>query len=330
MNDDRVGNDRPGTFGQSAAEDALAADLNALRSESARGIPTLDDTARAISADRQRDSNGGTLMAKIQNLKSRPMYLALACGAVVALALVFVPISYQRTVGHDATLAVAASGLDEGLIMKIAKEYRTAIGAEKMSVEMQNGRCELTARVPSRSRREVESVASVFASSLAARGITAEAHVTPRVEKVSGNVYAAAGCSIVNLTIDRRGKTADEVKASITQQLEAAGIHNPSVDVSLDGNETTVKIHAENVGADGQAAECEFQLRVQGEGSDEAHMLSIHCDPNQTCDQMREQIQGELRSRGVEAEVTVTGSQCSQGQPCSGKCEVQVKVERHR
>jgi len=324
MNDDRVGNDRPGPFGRSAADDALAADLNALRAASARDLPTLDDTARAIARGRPRSTDGGSLMARIQNLKSRPFTLALVCGAVVALALVFVPISYQRTVGHDVTLTVSASGLDEGLIRKIAKEYRTALGAEGLRVEMGDAGCELTASVSNRSRRAVESVASAFASTLASRGIAATARVTPRVERTSGNVYAAAASRVIELDIDGRGKSAAEMEASLRSQLETAGIANSTVSVSKDGDQTRVEIHADESEGTDEHRELQLNLHAQGEGSDQSQALIIRPSENATPDEIKAQIEGELRARGVEGNVSVTSDSTD------GKRRVEVRVEHHK
>lgn len=342
MNDDRVTNGRAGGLPLGRADrvpagDALAADLRALRDRSARGLPTLNDTALALSIERQRITRGGSLVSMFRFMKSRPMFSSVALGGVIAAALLVVPVSYNRTVGHDVSLTLTGHGLDHPLMQKVAKEYKAALEGEGVRIAVEETddisgrpvrRATLTTSVASRSRGAVTRVAEAFAGALGERGLEAAVAVTPRTEHVSGNVYAAAGNACINLTIDRQGKTADEIKASITSQLEAAGIQNPDVDVTLDGNLTTVKIQADNAYGDSGTAQCEIRLKVDGEGAGEAHPVSIHCDPNATCAEMEARIKEELRSRGVDADVTVTGSDCSQGRPCAGACQVEVKVER--
>jgi hypothetical protein len=344
MNDDRVTNGTgSGTPLRRAdrvlAGDALAADLRALRARSARVLPTLNDTALALSMERPRVTWGGSLVSMFRFLKSRPVFSSAALVGLVAAALLVIPVSYQRTVGHDVSLTLSGYGLDPSFLQRVAKEYAAALDGEGVRIAIEETdditgrptrRATLTTSVAARSRGTVEGVAQAFAAALHDRGLDAAVAVAPRTEHVSGNVYAAAGNACINLSIDRRGKTADEIRASITAQLEAAGIRNPDVNVTLDGNLTTVKIQADNACGDGGAAQCEIRLKVDGEGAEEAHPVSIHCDPNATCDEMEARIREELRARGVDADVTVTGSECSHGQPCTGACQVEVKVERRK
>lgn len=345
MNDDRTR--QPGRQGESperpgfaAADDALAIDFRALRERSARDQSTLNHTMHTARLGRERTTRGGFVMSLFQSMKTRPMFSTLALGGVIAAALLIVPISYVRTVGQEVALTMSSPGLDKEVVQKIANEYREALQSDgvRVALEVKDDGTGAPARiyrletsVAERSRAATERVAAAFANALSERGITAAVAVTPRTERVSGNVYAAAGNSIINLTIDRRGKTADQIRESITSQLTAAGIENPDVNVTLDGNQTTVKIKADNACGDSGTTECEFRLRVEGEGAgnEEAHMVTFQCDPNATCDQMREQIKEQLRSRGVDAEVSVTG-QCGDGQGCTGACEVEVKVEARR
>lgn len=276
-------------------------------------------------------------MSVIRSMKNRPMFSSIALGAVVALALLVVPVSYQRTVGQEVALTLASPDLDMAVVPKVAKEFGAALGGGAVRVEVEEARdasgaarrtFRLESRVDSRSRGATERVASAFAAALAERGIVASVAVTPLTERVSGSVYAAAGNTIVNLTIDWRGKTPTEVAASIKSQLEAAGIQNPDVNVTRDGDLTTVQIKAEDACGEGAGKDCEIQLRVDGEGAGDVEQVMLHCDPNATCDQIEARIRDELRSRGIDADVTVTG-QCGGG-TCNGTCEVEVRVERRR
>lgn len=279
-------------------------------------------------------------MTMFRSMKTRPMLSSIAVGAVVALALLIVPISYQRTVGHEVALTLTSPALDMEVVPKIAKEFGAALGGGAVRVEVEDSAdpsgapartVRLASRVPSRSRGATERLASAFAAALGARGIPAAVAVAPLTERVSGNVYAAAENSICNLTIDWKGKTASEIEASIRSQLEAAGVQNPDVRVSVDGDLKTVQIKAEDACGEGSGRqECEIQLRVAGEGADDVDQVTLHCEPNATCDQIRARIQDELRSRGIDADVTVTGQCGGTAGSCTGNCKVEVKVERRR
>ncbi len=342
MNDDRnrtpgMEGASPGQPGSGAADDALAGDFRALRARSARDLPTVHQTALTARSGHERATRGGIVMSMIRSMKTRPMFSSIAIGGVVALALLVVPVSYQRTVGQEVVLTLSSPDLDMAVVPKVAKEFGAALGGGAVRVGLEETRdasgaarraFRLEARVDSRSRGATQRVANAFAAALAERGIVASVAVTSLTERVSGNVYAAAGNSIINLTIDWRGKTAPEIAASIKSQLEAAGIQNPDVNVTLDGNLTTVQIKADDARGEGAGKDCEIQLRVDGEGAGGVDQVTLHCDPNATCDQIRARIQDELRARGIDADVTVTG-QCGGG-TCSGTCEVEVRVERRR
>jgi len=265
------------------------------------------------------------------------MFSSLALGAVIAVALLIVPVSYVRTVGQDVALTFSAPGLGKEAVDAIAKEYRTTLGGDGVRVSVEEAGCEaagsqrtyhLATHVASKSRGATERVATAFAGALANRGIAATVAVSPRTEKVSGNVYAAAGNSICSLTIDRTGKTAEELEASIRSQLEAAGVQNPTVDVAVDGDRTTVQIQCQGTGCQPGAGQCEIKLKLDDAGAgdanetNEANVVTLQCDPNTTPEQLKAHIEEELRSRGINANVTVT----SEG--ADGQRKIEVKVEK--
>lgn len=339
MKDDQFGPRKrggvnPDRTGRAAAGDALAIDLRALADRTARDLPTLHQTMLAAREGHAHNTPGGLVMSMLHGMKRRPMFSSLAVGAVIALALLVVPVSYTKTAGQDVTLTLSGPGLNDGIVRKIAKEYAAALQGKGVRVALEettgaSGRPERTfrleTRVASSSRRATERVASAFASALGDRGIVASAAVTPRTERVSGNVYAAAGNSICSLTIDRRGRSAEEVEASIKSQLEAAGIQNPTVDVTLDGNLTTVQIKANDAcGREGET-QCQIKLQVHGEGADEAQMVTLHCGPNCSPEEIRARIRDELQARGIDADVTVTSDGCG-----TDSCRVEVRVEREQ
>src|SRR3989442_9371509 len=96
-----------------AADDVLAADLQVLRRETDRDLPTLQDTARRLAAQATapRPSRKGWIMKSVLFLRLRP-WLATAAATVAVLAILFViPISYERTTGHDVILTLSGPGV---------------------------------------------------------------------------------------------------------------------------------------------------------------------------------------------------------------------------
>lgn len=79
-------------------KDRIDADLEALAEATQRGLPSLDETTRALRLARSRPT-GGTLMS----LSRRPVLVFTLGAAALALALVC-PVPYTRTLGYDLTV----------------------------------------------------------------------------------------------------------------------------------------------------------------------------------------------------------------------------------
>ena len=69
-----------------------------------------------------------------------------------------------------------------------------------------------------------------FAGALQAKGYRAAVLVTPRVERVSGSVYAMARDQVIRISTD--GKSAGELEAEIRDRLLEAGVPDPEVRVT--------------------------------------------------------------------------------------------------
>lgn len=170
-------------------------------------------------------------MSTVHAAQGRP-WLAGAVGVVlVALALVAIPIPYQRLAGHRVSFEVSNAGADQA--GRIARELRSALGVEQVSVrpDPRNGAAvRVEAVVPSGRAGDAGAVAKAFAGELRARGYAVTAHESPAFEKVSGNVYAFARDRTIR--VRSTGKSAAQIEAEIRQKLREAGLPNATVSVT--------------------------------------------------------------------------------------------------
>jgi hypothetical protein len=103
----------------------IESDLKALAESSARGLPTLDQTGRALTVARTQPAGGG-----IMSIVRKPL-LATALGAAVVAAVLVCPVPYTRTVGYELTVTNAA-----GRVAKIRVPAKNAAQAERRATEL--------------------------------------------------------------------------------------------------------------------------------------------------------------------------------------------------
>jgi len=315
MNRSRRNSRRPDSATRQAAEDALREDLRALHTASERDLPTIESTARILQASRAGHNPGGFLMSIFNRFQARPWPATAVAAVVLAAILLFVPISYQKTVAHDATLTLAVPGLDLDQVKKIAAEFKTALHVDGVSITQEAGSgAVLIARVSSRSASPVARVAQAFAEGLSGRGIPATAQVTPRVERVLGSVYAYALDNIINIQVTSDGKTTEQIAAEIRDKLEAAGVENPMVEYRQEGDQTSLMIQMEKSCAPGEdSAACCPQVNVTVDGlepggdgtSGEGAQIRVPRTAEMTDEEVIAEVERQLREQGVEAEVTM-------------------------
>jgi hypothetical protein len=103
-----------------STDSRIEADLKALADESARGLPTIEQTARALAGARA-PRTGGRIMQIIQ----KPVW-ATAVGIAVVVAVLVCPVPYTRTVGYELTVKGAG-----GRVGKVLLRTRDGAVAEK-------------------------------------------------------------------------------------------------------------------------------------------------------------------------------------------------------
>jgi len=185
-------------------------------------------------------------MSTLHESKGRWLVSGLAAAAI-AIAVLVIPISYQRTTGHEVSIAVTNAG--EGQLRSIAGELKQALGVEHVMVKANADPSATTytfeASVPTSQRVDAAAVANAFAKELTARGFGATATTTPIREQVSGNVYAYARDHVIR--VETSGKSAAQIEAEIRQQLADAGLTQTQVSVTdIGDHERKVTVQAQH------------------------------------------------------------------------------------
>ena len=292
-----------------ATDDALAADLRAFRASTELDLPSREDTVRA-SRPNVLEMRERRIVRTMRILKRRPALTTLAGATALAVALIFVPISYERTVGHDVTLDVRGAPLGDARLQSIANELKTSLGADGVKVLASPSGTRLEVFSPMRSRSEVDEVAITIANGLAGSGFRSSARVEPRAESISGNVWAYAGDRVIELTIHRDGRSSAEIEADLRRQLEDAGFENPEVSVQLSGDETSIEIGGRVDEGGGDEKQIQLRIEQRGDAAEETTVRMQHFEraPGMTDEEFRADIVRQLEDMGVEnPQVTVDG-----------------------
>lgn len=324
-------------------------DFRELESTTNRDRPALEDTMRAARNRRPAPSREGLLMSTIRSMKGRPWLAAGVAGSLAVLAMLVIPISYQRTTGYRVAVSLSGPNLEMETVAGIAQQMKSLLQVEHVRLEAQHSgagpRFELSASVPAKSGEHATAVARGFAGELGALGYAASAKAEPIREQVSGNVYAFARDRVIEIHTD--GKSASQLETEIRQKLAEAGIANTQVSVTGEGtgddHRLKVKIESKQQSFDPKtAAEAEHvipRLVLQRNGapiegnafSVEARKMKRHdgaltlvfevtqdsrkatatvADANaKTDDAIRSEVESQLRQAGLDVIVTVTAGE---------------------
>lgn len=289
----------------------LALAMQALREETKRNLPPLVETERALRvATATEQLQGGMFMRVLETMKARPRSTAVLVGCALFAAVLFVPVSYERTVGHTVTLHVAGAPLAPQSIGPMARSVKKALHADSVQVRMQPGgaaeELTLVAKLPVRSSQQAEQLTQALLSTLREQKLTVTADVAARKELTSGRVYAMALDKLIRIHVDTTGKTDTQVADEIRSQLESSGVHSPTV--TFERKDGTSQMH---IDADVEGR----QIKVMRHTKDDSHPtveveiggIDDHRDPGMTDDQLRDKIKRQLEARGMTADVTVVG-----------------------
>ena len=249
MSDTRSRFDRTDARGASPVPETLDHDLAALRGFTAEDRPDLETSLRAARSRAGGDKGEGFTMA-VHFMRRRPALATVLGVVVVALGLLAIPISYQRTVGYDIALTMEGANLAQSQVRDMAAGFKETLGAGDAAVmaSMENGR--LTYVFKATGKGDARGAAEAFAKELEALGYQVSVSATPVKETVSGNVYAYAMSRAIEISTD--GKSAAELESEIRSRLLAAGVTKAQVSVTdLGGDKRSIKVEAQHTAEGG-------------------------------------------------------------------------------
>jgi hypothetical protein len=300
-------------------ERRLARSIEALRIETRVGLPTLHETAQALkssvrrsagAAQQPKASEGGLFMKMLRPLSSRPRFVGTLAGLTLAAGVLFLPVSYEKVVGHVVTLHLPAQKRSPDELRRLARSARTALVAQSVKVEAVanagEARIDIIASLPETSAKAVDRRKQALVQALQASGYAVTADVTARTEKTAGRVYAMALDKLIRIHVDTAGKTDAQVEDALRAELEKNGIRSPAVSYERHGDETQLQVSAS---ADGRRLELRQHKKGGADGGIQLEFGGIDDtrDPGMTDDELREKILRQLRARGLDATVTVSG-----------------------
>ena len=326
----------------SRPDSPLATDLQALGRETAHDLTPLDTFVRP--ATRRPRTWEEYLMTPFQIVQRRPWMSAGFAGALIAVALLVVPLSYERTTGQTVQLTLSGNTLDQSRAGGIALQMKKLLHAGGVSLQVNDDgggtTYTLASTVPNSAGINAAAAANAFCAELGRLGYSASAKVTPVKERVSGSVYAYARDRVIEVSID--GKSAAEIEAEIKQGLADAGV--PDAQVSVTRNDASGKqelkltVDAQKIVTDPNTADAPESMprlmlkhdgaALEGQGfmvreelrrsPGEGTTLILHVqDGTKTADisvahsdtigdaAIGAQVESQLRSAGITARVTV-------------------------
>lgn len=292
---------------RSSASDDLREDLEVLRSSTAENLPTLDETARMLRAHQPSRPREGLLMKLFNPIKARPL-LTTGVGAVLLAALLLlVPVSYERTTGYDVQLGITTPGLAPSQVQAIAQQFQDLLETDQMSIsnDQLSGATMLMTRLPADTPVDVEATVGAFARVLTSKGIEASAEVRPRIERITNNMLAYAAGRVIEITIDREGKSLAEIEEEIRVRLEEEGMLNPSVTVTESGGEMQIDISGEIPEGEHGSGEMQMDFEISSGAQGAAVRAAAKLDRSLSDDELRDEITRQLREQGLDAEVVV-------------------------
>jgi len=256
-------------------------DFEALGSVTERERPELDRTMRAAQLRQKtvRAARKEWLMSAVTVMKRRPWIVTAAAAIAIALVLLAVPISYERTTGHQVNLTIAGE-LETPRAATIARELKSALHAEQVAVRLENGTTVLSAFLPLHAGSNAPALAQAFAKELETKGYHASAATLAVKERTSGNVYAFARDRMI--TVESAGKSAAQLEAEIRQRFAEAGVPDAKVSVTdQPGGQREVKVemHQEHEGTNPDQAPdlVGLQLTKNGVPLRGGQQVSVKC-----------------------------------------------------
>ncbi len=232
----------PACARRAAAAGLIETALHTIRRDADEAPTPLADLRARLESHPARTSRKERLrMAELTHRLSSRKRLGFAVGIAVAALLFFVlvPFSYDRVVGYDLTISGLPAGqqIEAGTIVKALD----ALGINGASVSADYAASETAVHITNLT--DPGAVQRASAAFTAVTGLKGETKMEPRIQTVSGSLYAQVQEKLTRIEVSTVGGTPEEVQAEIEGQLEAMGFAGAKADVTVDDTGvTTIQI----------------------------------------------------------------------------------------
>jgi len=221
--------------------------LSALRRRSMPEATPLADIRERVethpaASSRKEYSRMAETTHKLAARKKLGFGLGLAAAALLFFTLV--PFSYDRVVGYDVTISEIEPGPTVNINPII--QAMTGMGYDNVSVSTNYASTETSIWISGLPHKKAAQEASAVFSTLT--GLEGDVEYTPKVETVSGSLYAQVKEQLFSVEITATGDTPEEIQASIESQLESMGLTGEAT-VTQDGDQMQIEI---TIPADGE------------------------------------------------------------------------------
>lgn len=221
-----------------AAEGLIDTSLHTVRGDAVDTLTPMAELRTRLESHPARTSRKERLrMAELTHKMSAKKRVGFAIGLAVAALLFFVlvPFSYDRVVGYDLSISGLPAGqqIDVGNITNALE----ALGIKGASVSADYSATGTAVRITNLTDPDAVQTASAAFTTLT--GLKGETEVEPRVETVSGSLYAQVQEKLTRIEISTVGGTPEEIQAQIEGQLAAMGFAGAKADVTTDDSGVT-------------------------------------------------------------------------------------------
>ncbi len=228
-------------------DEQIESDLQALARASTRGLPRLEDTARALAEARAR-SEGGFFLRTLK----KPVWAGALAVAVAAVMLVF-PVPYSRQRGFDVTIRHGD---------QIARLHLPGRAADRAAVEAHaralahGGAVTLAPHV----ERVWGPVYAMAEEKLLHIEIDLQGKSAPEIEDAIKTQLAAQGWSLGDVEVER---SADRTRVSISAESDDGRVM--LVHQKTDGPAETLRIDSLDTGREPGMSDAELRQKILDE-----------------------------------------------------------------
>jgi hypothetical protein len=232
--------DCPDCAREAKAAGLITESLGSLRGQSPAPTPFSEMRHRLETHPAATNEKESLRMAELTHKMGARKKLGFGLGLAVAALLFFTlaPFSYDRVVGYD----VEIGGIEPGQTVNINPIVKglAGLGYDQVSVSTNYSSTETTVSITNLPHKKAAQEASAVFATMT--GLTGEVEFEPRVEAVSGSLYAQVKENLFQVEITATGDTPEEIKASVESQLESMGIIGGEAVVTEDGDQMQIEI----------------------------------------------------------------------------------------